>query len=673
MPKTSNGLVILTVEDNPSDLFLLEHMLRASGLEIRQLYSTDTISEAYRILSEKEIHLVLLDLSLPDGWGIHSFLQLKPVVQKIPVIILTGLSDTTVALEAIKEGAQDYLVKIELTEKLLAKTIQYSLERKRNLEYLRESNDRFNTVVKATNDAIWDWDIASGTLSMVGDTYRRLFGHELSGVGSPAELWETVIHPDDRERVIGKLRAVIAEGGANNWEDEYRLLRVSGEFAYVHDRGYILYAGEQPVRMIGAIQDISVRKRSEEIILDSEERYRQLFYKNPFPTWIFDPGSLQIMEVNDAAEEKYGYSREEFNRLTMRDLHLPGEAEEFMDILRLTGPGKWVGVRVGEVGIGGGGGNGVGVGLTGGGVNRTGGGLSGAGIRLNGSGVEEAGELGIGPRLWHHRNKWGGSMIVEITSHRMDYFGKACMQVIVNDVTERIRLERELALQHKLKQQQITEVVLDAQERERFELGQELHDNINQILATSKLYLDVAIEEKVPRMELLTKSRKNISVAIEEIRKLSKDLIAPSLNDLGLTQSIKELIRSIQSAGKMKIRLNISGLDEEDLCPEQKINIYRIIQEQLNNILKHAQAGTVVIELNKIKEQVRLRLCDDGKGFDPRMRRKGVGISNIISRAELYNGKVEIESAPGKGCQLVVVLNSKVITEGGDRGAGGEG
>ncbi len=152
----------------------------------------------------------------------------------------------------------------------------------------------------------------------------------------------------------------------------------------------------------------------------------------------------------------------------------------------------------------------------------------------------------------------------------MDYFGKPCMQVIVNDVTERIRLEKELALQHKLRQQQITEVVLGAQERERFELGQELHDNINQILATSKLYLDVAIEEKEPRIELLAKSRNNISMAIEEIRKLSKDLIVPSLNDLGLTQSIKELIRSIQSVGKMKIRLNISGLDEDALCRSRR-------------------------------------------------------------------------------------------------------
>ncbi len=136
-----DGLTILTVEDNPSDLFLLEHMLRASGLVIRQLFSAESIREAHAMLTGQEIDVVLLDLTLPDSFGIHSFVHLKPVVQRIPVIILTGLSDTNVALEAIKEGAQDYLVKGELTEGLLAKAIQYSLERKRTLEHLRVSNE----------------------------------------------------------------------------------------------------------------------------------------------------------------------------------------------------------------------------------------------------------------------------------------------------------------------------------------------------------------------------------------------------------------------------------------------------------------------------------------------------------------------------------------------------
>ena len=607
----NNGLTILTVEDNPSDLFLLEHMLKSSGLAVGQLYSAVCIRDAYALLIAKEIDVVLLDLTLPDSFGLHTFIYLKPVVQRIPVIILTGLSDTNVALEAIKEGAQDYLVKGELTEGLLSKAIQYSMERKRTLENLRVSNERFNTVVKATNDAIWDWDIVTDKVFMVGDTYKQLFGYDIVNAYPPGNLWESIIHPQDKERVLGKLSALIQEGTAIKWEDEYRLKKSNGEYAYVHDRGYIIYSGDQrPIRMIGAIQDISVRKRSEEIILASEEKYRQIFYKNPYPTWIFDLDSLRIVEVNDAAMEKYGFDKSEFYQLTMRDLHIEGEAEVFLETIKHSGA-----VTPSE------------------------------------------------RRLWHHRNKSGVLIIVEITSHRIDYFGKLCMQVIINDVTERVRLEKELALQQRLKQQQITEVVLGAQERERFELGQELHDNINQILATSKLYLDVAIEEREPRIELLAKSRNNISMAIEEIRRLSKELITPSLNDLGLVQSIKELIRSIQMVKKMKIRLTISGVDENALLPEQKINVYRIIQEQLNNILKHAQASSVSIELNKQREQIRLRVEDDGRGFDPRMRRDGVGISNIMSRAELYNGKVEIDSSPGKGCRLEVILNSKVLPE----------
>ncbi|MHA4811635.1 PAS domain-containing sensor histidine kinase [Flavitalea flava] len=611
MQKMDNLLTILTIEDNSADLYLIERMLSTSGLGIDKLYSSDTVKKAREILQTREINLVLLDLTLPDGFGINTFIQLKPVVQHIPVIILTGMADKSLALEAIKEGAQDYLVKGEYTEKLLAKSIQYSLERKRSQVRLWESNERFNTVVKATNDAVWDWDLAAGDVFFVGDTYTQLFGHEMVNSTCKQECWEKYIHPDDKDRVLEKLKRIIREAKVTKWEDEYRLEKADGEYAYVHDRGFIIYdADHNPVRVIGAIQDITSRKRSEEIILASEEKYKRIFYKNPYPTWIFELETLRIVEVNDAALEKYRYDKLEFLELRMPDLHPPREVEELVNSL------------------------------------------------------QNAGKTPVLDRkLWHHVKKSREQMIVEINSQLIDYYGKRCMQVIINDITERIRLEKELAMQQRLKQQQITEVVLGAQERERFELGQELHDNINQILATSKLYLDVAIEEEEPRVELLNKSRKNISLAIEEIRKLSKELITPTLNDLGLIQSIKELIRSIQAVRRMKIRLAVTGLDEHFLGQEQKINIYRIIQEQLNNIIKHAQATSVLIRLGKENERISLVVHDDGRGFDTQANRTGVGISNIRSRAELYNGSVDIESAPGKGCRLEVILNSKAIPE----------
>jgi PAS domain S-box-containing protein len=617
MLKSENGLSILTVEDNPSDLYVVEHMLGSCGLEIGKLHSADRVGKAVEVLLTQDIQLVLLDLTLPDSDGIHTFLSLKSVVQKIPVIILTGLSDAGLALEAIKEGAQDYLVKGEFNDRLLAKSIQYSLERKRNLQKLWVNNERFNTIVKVTDDAIWDWNIVSNEMFIVGDTYKQLFGYDFVNAVFPENLRESLLHPDDRDRVIGKLDLIFREGIKTKWEDEYRLRKNNGEYAYVHDRGHIIYsAGQQPVRMIGAISDITVRKRYEELILASEEKYRQIFYKNPYPALIYDLDTLQIVEVNNAAMEKYGFDKNEFLQMSIKDLYTPGQADAFQQA------------------------------------------FNSPAVERNHPALEGA----LAKNLWHHTGKKGNLLIVEITSHLIDYFGKLAMQVVINDVTKKIRLEKELELEKKLQQRQITEVILDAQEKERSELGQELHDNINQILATSKLYLDVAIEENGPKIELLLKSRENISMALEELKKLSKELVTPILNDLGLVPSIKELIRGIRMDNKMNIRLNISGLEEKSLLHEQKINVYRIIQEQLNNILKHAGATTVVIELNRSKERIYLSVKDDGKGFDPRMHRKGVGISNIISRAELYNGNVEIESAPGKGCNLKVILNSKALS-----------
>ena len=113
------------------------------------------------------------------------------------------------------------------------------------------------------------------------------------------------------------------------------------------------------------------------------------------------------------------------------------------------------------------------------------------------------------------------------------------------------------------------------------------------------------------------------------------------------------------SVTKLKISFNAEGLHEASLNEEQKVTIYRIVQEQLNNVLKHAQASSVNIQLNTAGDHVNLLIEDNGKGFDTNAQRKGIGITNIISRAELFNGKVKIDSSPGNGCRLEVILDTK--------------
>ena len=136
MPETNALLRILVVEDNPADQVVLEGLLWKTRLPISQIFRASTNAEADTLLKKEKPSLILLDLSLPDSVGIDSFKHINSVATAIPIIVLTGLSDTETALETMAAGAQDYLVKGEFDDKLLSKSIQYSIERKRNLEII---------------------------------------------------------------------------------------------------------------------------------------------------------------------------------------------------------------------------------------------------------------------------------------------------------------------------------------------------------------------------------------------------------------------------------------------------------------------------------------------------------------------------------------------------------
>lgn len=224
------------------------------------------------------------------------------------------------------------------------------------------------------------------------------------------------------------------------------------------------------------------------------------------------------------------------------------------------------------------------------------------------------------------------------------------------DLTERKILEEELAAQKVNRQRHITEATIQAQEKERAEIGRELHDNINQILTTTKLYLDMAINEEAIREELLVKCHKNVSVSIEEIRKLSRSLVPPSLGDIGIKEALGEMVTELNLTQRLKIRLRTSGLSKMNIPANSKLMIYRIVQEQINNILKHSGASEAEIRLSVSGNWLQLNIADNGVGFDLQKRKKGVGLNNITSRAELHNGHIEIVSSPGNGCILKVSI-----------------
>jgi signal transduction histidine kinase len=220
---------------------------------------------------------------------------------------------------------------------------------------------------------------------------------------------------------------------------------------------------------------------------------------------------------------------------------------------------------------------------------------------------------------------------------------------------ERKRRIVHLAKERLRQQKLITEVTLQVQEKEKNELGRELHDNITQLLATAKMYLGIlrSGNAQLPE-ELLEKSHEYVVTAIEELRKLSHSLATPTLGDKSLSKVLQDLVDDINSSHKLQIALKIDGNVDALTDKGKELMLYRILQEQINNILKYAQATKVVVSLSIQNGILKFVIADNGIGFNADEKSEGIGLKNIRSRVDFYNGVTEIISSPGNGCRLEV-------------------
>lgn len=226
------------------------------------------------------------------------------------------------------------------------------------------------------------------------------------------------------------------------------------------------------------------------------------------------------------------------------------------------------------------------------------------------------------------------------------------------DITERKMLEEKLLQQEIHKQQQIAQTVIDVQENERAEIGKELHDNVNQVLTTAKLFVELARNDASMQESMLKRSSETIMKAINEIRKISRSLMPASVGDLGLVSSISDLVENINLSRQLYAEFKYDKNVEKRLKANEKLMFFRIIQEQVNNVLKHAQASNLWIGITTHRKYTRLEIKDNGQGFDLQQTKKkeGIGMLNIMSRAAIFNAPVEIVTAPGNGCDLIIDL-----------------
>ncbi|TNE54416.1 MAG: hypothetical protein EP338_07450 [Bacteroidetes bacterium] len=213
-----------------------------------------------------------------------------------------------------------------------------------------------------------------------------------------------------------------------------------------------------------------------------------------------------------------------------------------------------------------------------------------------------------------------------------------------------LRFQRSLAQERKLGIQS----VINAQEQERERIGRDLHDGVCQSLSALRLEQLHLIGEEESEPEAWSKSIKRLEGIYEEVRRLSHLYTPELLEKVSLEEAIEENL--INTFGKQGIRYEFESNLEPGLIipPLVRTNLYRIIQELIQNVIKHAQADFVKMQLYKRGDRLLFVMEDNGKGFDPAEQSGGIGWKNIRTRTDLLQGSVELESQAGKGCFVCV-------------------
>ena len=338
-------------------------------------------------------------------------------------------------------------------------------------------------------------------------------------------------------------------------------------------------------------------------------RYRMLFETSPLPMWVVDDETLGFLAVNDAAVRLYGYSHAEF---------LAMKADNFLPHSR---PGS------------------------------------------------------VFRGAFRHARKDGKPLDVDAVGHLVGWRGRPARLVVINDISERRqaqaaleRVNRELELSHE-RLRALSRRLLEIQEEERGRLARDLHDDIGQALTALKIQVEslrFASGDEAQRERFglrVEECVETIQSTLERVRQLSLSLRPPQLDDLGLAAALRShLDRQARVAGLAP------HFDAEeaphDIAPETETACFRVAQEAITNVLRHAQARNLWVRLFDSAGRLALSVRDDGQGFDVRAVR-GMGLAGMEERTALAGGSLELRAAPGKGTVVLATfpLESRAAEE----------
>jgi PAS domain S-box-containing protein len=345
-----------------------------------------------------------------------------------------------------------------------------------------------------------------------------------------------------------------------------------------------------PEELVATIRALLRVRRAEEQLWESQQQYRLFFESNPLACWVFDASDLRILAVNATAVEQYGYPREEFMNLTLRDIPAP---EDLPSVLEL---------------------------------------LSKHAVPIAPS------------RIWKHRTRSGKLIQVEMIVAPLKLNGRDAGLAIVRDMT--LQLEFQAVEQKEELRRLLLERVLQVQESERQRIARELHDEAGQLMTSLLVGLRSLSDARrlADAKAQAIRLREIASNAINELGRLARGLHSTILDDLGLETAIRRYTDEFSQTHGIRVDVEFGDVQLSSFANHEQLNLYRIVQEALTNVARHAHAKKVSISFETDQSGLHVTVQDDGRGFSPGAATDSshLGIEGMRQRATMIGGTLNV-------------------------------
>jgi PAS domain S-box-containing protein len=498
-------------------------------------------------------------------------------------------------------------------------------ERKRSEELLRNSQERFRTIFEnaGVGAALVDWE---GHPVKCNPALQRMLGFTESELRNM--VFTEFTHPDDKD-LDWKLYTELVAGKRDKYEIEKRYIKKDGQLMW----GQLTVSrvknedGTPTRHMVGMVVDITDRKRMEEALKKSEEKFSKAFRQSPMSITLSTAKDHRYIEVNETFERMTGWRRDEVIGRTRFDIGLWENPVEGAEL----GNRVWAeGFRDVEVSL---------------------------------------------------RRRDGTIVIALGTAEVIELNGEPCVISGFADITDRKGAELELRVAHgQLTKElgersraeaeivRLSERLITAQEEERTRIARELHDDLSQQIAGLGIVLSnikrlVPADQREAREQAERAYDKLLTIG-QGIRHLSHELHPAIIEHSGLVSALESYCTEFESLTKVSATLQAEGRFD-DLPANAQLGIYRIAQEALHNIWKHAGVREAGMCLARAGERVQLQISDRGVGFDPAQLSKeaGLGLISMRERARLLGGSFSVESSQGKGTTIIagIPVNPKPL------------